>query len=81
MSKKEALETVRELVADFNRNRDNFLAKDYLENHLEHHFVIPFLKALGWDVESKGIAPFLREVVAHNILRIISTDAFAVCML
>ena len=70
MSKKEALETVKELVTDFNRNRDNFLAKDYLENHLENHFVIPFLKALGWDVESKGIAPFLREVVTQDRVKV-----------
>ncbi|HEX7414684.1 MAG TPA: N-6 DNA methylase, partial [Bacteroidia bacterium] len=70
MSKKEALETVKELVIDFNRNKDNFLSKDYLENHLEHHFVIPFLKALGWDVESKGIAPFLREVVTQDRVKV-----------
>ena len=70
MPKKEALEKVKELVEEFNRNKDNFLAKDYLENHLEHHFVIPFLKALGWDIESKGIAPFLREVITQDRVQV-----------
>ena len=70
MPKREALEKVKELVEEFNRNKDNFLAKDYLENHLEHHFVIPFLKALGWDIESKGIAPFLREVITQDRVQV-----------
>lgn len=66
MSKKEALQKVKELIDDFQRNKDFHTSKEFLENHCEEQFVKPFLRALGWDLESRGIAPYLREVITQD---------------
>lgn len=66
MTKKEALEEVKILIEDFQRNREYHLSKEFLENHCEENFVKPFIKALGWDIESRNIAPYLREVITQD---------------
>ena len=66
MAKKEALLKIKELVEDFERNKAYHLSKEFLENHCEEQFVKPFLRALGWDIESRGIAPYLREVITQD---------------
>lgn len=66
MSKEGALQKVKELIEDFQRNREYHLSKEFLENHCEENFVKPFIKALGWDIESRGIAPYLREVITQD---------------
>lgn len=66
MSKAEALNTIKELISDFEKNKAYYLSKDFLENHCEEKFIKPFIKALGWDLESKGIAGFLREVITQD---------------
>lgn len=66
MAKKEALLKIKELIEDFERNKEYHLSKEFLENHCEEQFVKPFLRALGWDLESRGIAPYLREVITQD---------------
>lgn len=66
MTKKESLLKIKELIADFERNKEYHLSKEFLENHCEEQFVKPFLRALGWDLESRGIAPYLREVITQD---------------
>jgi hypothetical protein len=66
MSKAEALSTIKELISDFELNKSYYLSKEFLENHCEEKFIKPFIKALGWDLESKGIAGFLREVITQD---------------
>lgn len=66
MSKKEALQKVKVLIEDFQRNKEFHTSKEFLENHCEENFVKPFIKALGWDIESRGIAPYLREVITQD---------------
>ena len=66
MSKKEALQKVKVLIEDFQRNKEFHTSKEFLENHCEENFVKPFIKVLGWDIESRGIAPYLREVITQD---------------
>lgn len=66
MAKNDALLKIKELVDDFERNKEYHQSKEFLENHCEEQFVKPFLRALGWDIESRGIAPYLREVITQD---------------
>ncbi|MBS1653146.1 MAG: N-6 DNA methylase [Bacteroidetes bacterium] len=66
MTKIESLQKIKVLIADFEKNKEYHLSNDFLENHCEELFIKPFLRALGWDLESRGLAPFLREVVTQD---------------
>jgi type I restriction-modification system DNA methylase subunit len=71
MSKKEALKKISELVKNYKENEKEFLAKDYKENWVEIHFIIPFFKALGWNFDEGR--SYLREVFTQDSLLVVKT--------
>jgi type I restriction-modification system DNA methylase subunit len=71
MSKKEALKKISELVRNYKENEKEFLARDYKENWVEIHFIIPFFKALGWNFEEGK--SYLREVFTQDSLLVLNT--------
>ena len=44
---------VRDLIALFDRNADDYLSPDYKEAEIRQEFINPFFKCLGWDMENE----------------------------
>ena len=49
-------ETVSKLVADFEKNERQFMAKTFQETETRSRFIDPFFSALGWDFQQTSIA-------------------------
>jgi hypothetical protein len=46
------------LVRKFDADRDTYLSPGYGEAQARSHFITPFFKALGWDVENEAGVPY-----------------------
>jgi hypothetical protein len=55
------IDTFREklhiLITKFEKDRDHYLSKGYLEAQVRVDFINPFFKALGWDIENRAQKP------------------------
>jgi hypothetical protein len=62
---------VRDLMALFERNSDDYLSANYNETQVRLEFINPFFKCLGWDMENeKGYAKAYEDVVHESALMI-----------
>ena len=56
-----------ELVESFRRNQAHLRSSAYAESSLRNDFLLPFWRALGWDVENEdGLLQPLREVEVES---------------
>lgn len=56
-----------ELVARFDRHRDQYLKASYNETEARAEFIDPLFEALGWDVRNTaGARPTEREVIRES---------------
>jgi len=46
------------LVKKFDADKETYLSSGYGEAQARSHFITPFFKALGWDVENEAAVPF-----------------------
>jgi len=51
-------EAVERLVRKFDADRETYLSPGYPETQARTHFISPFFKALGWDVENEQGLPY-----------------------
>jgi len=62
-----ALQTIRQLVADFDAQKKAFLAQTYQESQVRQDFIDKFFAALGWDVTHiQQRNPYEQEVHIEN---------------
>ncbi|MDI6801052.1 MAG: hypothetical protein QMD01_03205 [Thermodesulfovibrionales bacterium] len=47
-------EKLYSLISKFEKDKDRYLSKGYLEAQVRIDFLNPFFKALGWDIENKA---------------------------
>ncbi|MBI5748510.1 MAG: restriction endonuclease subunit M, partial [Nitrospinae bacterium] len=67
MSKEEFKEKIIPLINKFEKDKNHYLSKEYLEAQVREDFINPFFEALGWDIENrKGLSPFDREVILEK---------------
>lgn len=60
-----------DLVARFERNRDDYRSGRYNETQLRREFLDPFFKLLGWDVDNeKGYAEAYKDVVHEDAIKV-----------
>src|SRR5438874_2238087 len=58
---------LQELITNFERDRNYFLSKPYLEAQARQDFITPFFEALGWDlVDKAGLRHDQREVIVEK---------------
>ncbi|MBI5049821.1 MAG: type I restriction enzyme HsdR N-terminal domain-containing protein [Nitrospirae bacterium] len=50
-------EKLQDLIAKFEKDKDYYLSKGYLEAQVRIDFINPFFEALGWDIENKAQKP------------------------
>ncbi len=62
---------IKKLVERFSDQRESYKQSDYNEAQTRADFIMPFFKALGWDVNNeKGVAEPYRPVVHEDVLKI-----------
>ena len=67
MTKETFKEKLSSLVQKFEKDKQHYLSKDYIEAQVRQDFIDPFFEALGWDIENKkGLSPFEREVIVEK---------------
>ncbi|OGW06461.1 MAG: hypothetical protein A2Z59_08370 [Nitrospinae bacterium RIFCSPLOWO2_02_39_17] len=67
MSKEEFKEKIISLINKFEKDKNHYLSKEYLEAQVRQDFINPFFEALGWDIENrKGLSSFDREVILEK---------------
>ncbi|MBI3585418.1 MAG: hypothetical protein HY096_15885 [Nitrospinae bacterium] len=67
MSKEEFKEKIISLINKFEKDKNHYLSKEYLEAQVREDFINPLFEALGWDIENrKGLSPFDREVILEK---------------
>jgi type I restriction-modification system DNA methylase subunit len=50
-------EELQSLISKFEKDKNYYLSKGYLEAQVRIDFINPFFKALGWDIENKAQKP------------------------
>lgn len=66
-----APEIIKELVARFQDNKEDYRSSAYKEFRLRKEFIDPFFEALGWDVGNKaGYAEAYKEVIHEDSINI-----------
>jgi type I restriction-modification system DNA methylase subunit len=50
-------EELQSLISKFEKDKNYYLSKGYLEAQVRLDFINPFFKALGWDIENKAQKP------------------------
>ncbi|MCL4706724.1 Eco57I restriction-modification methylase domain-containing protein, partial [bacterium] len=64
-------DTILDLLARFERNRETYQANTYNETQLRREFIDPFFAALGWDVDNKqGFAEAYKDVIHEDAIKI-----------
>jgi len=64
-------DAIKKLVERFSDQRESYKQSDYNEAQTRADFIMPFFKALGWDVNNeKGVAEPYRPVVHEDVLKI-----------
>jgi len=67
VTKETLKEKLSSLVQKFEKDKQHYLSKDYIEAQVRQDFIDPFFEALGWDIENKkGLSPFEREVIVEK---------------
>ncbi|MCP4426402.1 MAG: restriction endonuclease subunit M, partial [Chloroflexi bacterium] len=62
---------IYDLVAQFERNRDDYRATSYNETETRREFIDPFFKAMGWDVDNEqGYAEAYKDVVHETAVKV-----------
>ena len=55
-------EKLQNLIIKFEKDKNHYLSKDYLEAQVRQDFINPFFEALGWDIENrKGLSPLIER--------------------
>jgi len=58
---------LEKLIRKFEADQQHYSSKDYLEAQARMHFITPFFKALGWDVENEaGLLHHDQEVLVEK---------------
>jgi len=57
-TKESFAKTLDNLVKKFDADKETYLSPGYGEAQARSHFITPFFKALGWDVENEAAVPF-----------------------
>ncbi|MCP4428605.1 MAG: restriction endonuclease subunit M, partial [Chloroflexi bacterium] len=66
-----APQKIHDLVAQFERNRDDYRAASYNETETRREFIDPFFKAMGWDVDNEqGYAEAYKDVVHETAVKV-----------
>ncbi|MFH1748417.1 MAG: type I restriction endonuclease, partial [Planctomycetota bacterium] len=64
-------DAVNELVARFDRNRDDYKSPTYNEAQTRREFIDPLFKALGWDIDNEqGYAEAYKDVIHEDAIKI-----------
>jgi len=67
-------QTITQLIARFNQNRESYSAASYNETQLRIAFVNPFFEALGWDMANQqGFAEAYKEVIHEDAVKVGTT--------
>jgi len=62
---------IRDLIALFQRNANDYLSAEYNEAQARQEFINPFFKCLGWDMENEqGHAEAYKDVIHEASLKI-----------
>ena len=68
-TKEEAKELIQQLVDKFEKNKKEYINKDYDETSARVEFIDKFFKALGWDISNERAVPNnIKEVVREENL-------------
>ena len=65
-TKEEAYQKIKKLVDQFNNHVDDYKKTGYNEHQTRIHYINPFFKALGWDVDNKIGAAEAYQTVLHE---------------
>jgi len=67
-------QTITQLIARFNQNRESYSASTYNETQLRIAFINPFFEALGWDMANQqGFAEAYKEVIHEDAVKVGTT--------
>jgi type I restriction-modification system DNA methylase subunit len=62
---------IRDLIALFERNAEDYLSPRYKEEQAKHEFINPFFRELGWDMDNtQGFAEAYKDVIYEASLKI-----------
>lgn len=62
---------VRDLVARFGRNVEDYRSGRYNETQVRREFIDPFFKCLGWDIDNEqGFAEAYKDVIHEDAIKI-----------
>lgn len=50
-------ETLQTLISKFEKDRNHYLSRGYLEAQVRIDFINPLFNALGWDIENRAQKP------------------------
>jgi len=71
ITKEIGLLKVKELVTRFNEQLSSYKKSDYNETQTRRDFIVPFFKALGWDIDNEqGSAESYREVIHEDRVKV-----------
>ena len=63
--------SVAELIARFERNRETYRSPAYNETQVRREFIEPLFMALGWDIDNRaGYAEAYKDVIHEDAIRI-----------
>jgi hypothetical protein len=66
-SQAEFTASLQKLIAKFEADNPHYVSKDYSEAQARMHFITPFFRALGWDVENEaGLLHHDQEVLVEK---------------
>jgi type I restriction-modification system DNA methylase subunit len=62
---------VRDLVARFGRNLEDYRSGRYNETQVRREFIDPFFKCLGWDIDNEqGFAEAYKDVIHEDAIKV-----------
>jgi len=71
ITKEEARETIKELIAKFEAQKEYFKTLEYNETQTRKDFIDPFFRALGWDIDNKkGKLESYRDVKLEDKIKV-----------